>query len=157
MIKESLLQKKAGLEEQGFSSWLHEQLSYRSTFISRENAPEVAKTIRRMQRRERSYTSKTVAAGSRFCCFMKTPWFFLQLEVVKANNQTSHVSQKIKITFIYCMWNEEKAHQDGNFNMNHLVPMNNINQAEMKSYYKLLLLKQNVYALNCKTSASHCP
>lgn len=55
------------------------------------------------------------------------------------------------------MWNEEKANQDGNFSMNHLVPMNNINQAEMKSYYKLLLLKQNVYALNCKTSASHCP
>lgn len=88
--------KKAGLEEQGFSSWLHEQLSYRSTFISRDNAPEVAKTIRRMQRRERSYTSKTVAAGSRFCCFMKNPWFFLQVEVVKENNQTPHVSQKKK-------------------------------------------------------------
>lgn len=96
--------KKAGLEEQGFSSWLHEQLSYRSTFISRDNAPEVAKTIRRMQRRERSYTSKTVAAGSRFCCFMKNPWFFLQVEVVKENNQTSCFLKKSHLYLLYVEW-----------------------------------------------------
>lgn len=94
-LKSPYSRKKAGLEEQGFSSWLHGQLSYRSTFISRDSAPEVAKSIRRMQSRERSYTRKTVGAESRFWCFMKPSWFFLQLEVVKESNQTSHIFPKI--------------------------------------------------------------
>lgn len=94
-LKSPYSRKKAGLEEQGFSSWLHGQLSYRSTFISRDSAPEVAKSIRRMQSRERSYTRKTVGAGSRFWCFMKPSQFFLQLEVVKESNQTSHIFPKI--------------------------------------------------------------
>jgi len=43
------------------------------------------------------------------------------MEAAKESNQTSHFFPS-KPTLIYCMWNEDKADQHGNFSTNDLCP-----------------------------------